>query len=108
MSTRKVTSSTPPKSRSPGRKPARDAAVPAAGKKPNPKATAESPKSTKLDQLVALLKQPTGASISQMAKALDWQPHSVRGVISGALKKKQGLNVTSEKPDDGERIYRIA
>jgi hypothetical protein len=47
-----------------------------------------------------------GATIGQIAKALDWQLHSVRGAISGSLKKKQGLTVVAEKIG-GERIYRI-
>ena len=63
---------------------------------------------TKLGRLEAMLRRPDGATIEQLTKALDWQAHSVRGVMSGTLKKKQGLSVTSEKKDDGTRIYRIA
>jgi hypothetical protein len=63
---------------------------------------------TKLAQLEAMLRRPDGATIEQMSKSLDWQMHSVRGVISGALKKKQGLTITNEKTDDGRRVYRIA
>jgi hypothetical protein len=62
---------------------------------------------TKLGRLEAMLRRPDGATIEQLTKALDWQAHSVRGVMSGALKKKQGLSVTSEKRDDGTRVYRI-
>ena len=39
---------------------------------------------------------------------LDWQAHSVRGVMSGALKRKQGLTISSDKTQDGQRVYRIA
>ena len=53
-----------------------------------------------------MLKQPDGATIVEIAKALDWQPHTVRGAIAGALKKKLGLNVESEKVDDRGRVYR--
>ena len=63
---------------------------------------------TKLGRLEAMLRRPDGATIEQLTKALDWQAHSVRGVMSGALKKKQGLSVTSEKKADGSRVYRIA
>lgn len=66
-----------------------------------------SPK-TKLGQLESMLRRPQGATIGQIAKALDWQTHSVRGAISGLLKKKQGLTIVAEKVADGDRIYRIA
>jgi hypothetical protein len=63
---------------------------------------------TKLAQLEAMLRRPNGATIEQICKSLVWQTHSVRGAMSGALKKKQGLTITNEKTDDGRRIYRIA
>jgi hypothetical protein len=66
------------------------------------------PKKTKLGRLEGMLRRVEGATIGQIAKALDWQPHSVRGAISGSLKKKQGLTVVAEKTADGERVYRIA
>jgi hypothetical protein len=66
-----------------------------------------SPK-TKLGRLEAMLRRAEGATIGQIAKALDWQMHSVRGAISGSLKKKQGLSVVTEKTADGDRVYRIA
>lgn len=63
---------------------------------------------TKLSQLEGMLRRKEGATITQIATSLDWQPHSVRGAISGSLKKKQGLNVTSQTTEDGSRVYRIA
>ena len=63
---------------------------------------------TKLGQLEAMLRRPDGATVEQISKSLDWQTHSVRGAMSGALKKKQGLTITSEKTDTGRRVYRIA
>jgi hypothetical protein len=63
---------------------------------------------TKLAQLEAMLRRPNGATIEQISKSLVWQAHSVRGAMSGALKKKQGLTITNEKADDGRRLYRIA
>jgi hypothetical protein len=63
---------------------------------------------TKEALLVALLRRPEGATVAQVIEATGWQPHTVRGAVSGALKKKRGLAVTSEKGEKGERVYRIA
>ena len=63
---------------------------------------------TKEALLIAMLRRPEGATIAQVIEATGWQPHTVRGAISGALKKKRGLEVTSEKDESGERVYRIA
>ncbi len=63
---------------------------------------------SKQAKLIDLLKRPEGATIAQLVKALDWQAHTVRGAISGALKKRLGLIVTSEKAEGGARVYRIA
>jgi hypothetical protein len=62
---------------------------------------------TKQARLVAMLSRPAGATIAQLAQALGWQPHTVRGVIAGVAKKKLGLAVTSEKNATGPRVYRI-
>jgi hypothetical protein len=62
---------------------------------------------TKGDIVLGLLRQPEGATIAGMSKATGWQAHSVRGFLSGALKKKHGLKITSEKASDGERRYRV-
>ena len=70
--------------------------------------SAPSPASpSKIDTVITLLRAKGGASIDQVIKATGWQAHSVRGAISGHLKKKLGLNVLSEKID-GTRLYRIA
>ena len=53
-----------------------------------------------------MLRKPSGASIKAIMSATGWQSHSVRGAISGAIKKKLGLKVASETRD-GERFYRI-
>ena len=63
---------------------------------------------TKGSTIVGLLKLKNGATIVDLTKATGWQSHSVRGFLSGALKKKAGLIIASEKGDDGERRYRIA
>ncbi len=62
---------------------------------------------TKQATLIDLLRRPGGATIADLVKATGWQPHSVRGAISGALKKKLGLTVTSEPIEKRGRVYRI-
>jgi len=57
--------------------------------------------------LIAMLRRPEGADLDEIAEALRWRKHTIRGVISGALKKKLGLEVTSEKDAQGRRIYKI-
>ena len=55
-----------------------------------------------------LLRRPKGATLAEIAKATDWQNHSIRGFISGTLTKRMGLTVESTKNEAGERTYRIA
>lgn len=62
---------------------------------------------TKIDSLIALLSRKTGGTIPEAMEATGWQVHSVRGAISGNLKKKQGLTVTSEIEGARGRVYRI-
>ncbi len=54
-----------------------------------------------------MLRRTKGASIDEVVEALEWQPHTVRGAIAGALKKKLGLDVTSEKDDKRGRVYKL-
>lgn len=63
---------------------------------------------TKQAALISLLQRPEGASITEAAAALEWQRHTVRGAISGALKKRLGLTVAAEKVDGRGSVYRIA
>jgi len=56
--------------------------------------------------MLALLKQPSGASLKSLMKATGWQAHSVRGFLSGQLGKKLGLHVKSFQRN-GERVYSI-
>ncbi len=62
--------------------------------------------STKQAKVIALLQRANGATIAEIVKATGWQAHTVRGAISGALKKKLGLAVTAAKEERG-RVYRI-
>ncbi len=63
---------------------------------------------TKQAQLVAMLQRPEGASLDEIVAATGWQAHTVRGAIAGALKRKLGLTVTSEKVEGRGRVYRIS
>lgn len=56
--------------------------------------------------VISMLRRPEGATVAEVMGETGWQPHTVRGVVSGALKKKLGLTVTSTKEERG-RVYRI-
>jgi hypothetical protein len=62
---------------------------------------------TKQAHLIEMLQRPEGATIDEIVAAFGWQPHTVRGAIAGALKKKLGLDVTSEKVENRGRVYRL-
>lgn len=62
---------------------------------------------SKTAKVLDLLRQSKGATLKEIMKATGWQPHSVRGFISGALGKRMGLTVESTKRDDGERLYKL-
>ena len=62
---------------------------------------------TKQATLIAMLRAPEGATIEEIMAATGWQSHTVRGAMAGALKKKLGLEVTSEKAEGRGRVYRL-
>ena len=62
---------------------------------------------TKQAQLIAMLRAPEGATIEEIMAALEWAAHTIRGAMAGALKKKLGLEVTSEKVEGRGRVYAL-
>ena len=84
--------------------------------KKTPKAKASGPKTpakpdgktkTKKQACIDMLKRPKGASLAELQKATGWQPHSVRGFLSGTVKKLDGVMLVTEIDDGGTRRYRI-
>jgi hypothetical protein len=86
-----------------------------AGKKATPakKAPKSARKATgardgsKTATILELLKRPGGVTAKELLKATGWQPHSLRGFLSGTVGKKMGMTVTSTKGEDGERSYSV-
>jgi hypothetical protein len=62
---------------------------------------------SKTAKILDLLKRPGGATSKDLMKATGWLPHSVRGFLSGTVRKKLGLTVTSTKGENGERTYSV-
>ncbi|HMQ40426.1 MAG TPA: DUF3489 domain-containing protein [Paracoccus sp. (in: a-proteobacteria)] len=62
---------------------------------------------TKQAQLIAMLQAPGGTTVAEIAVKVEWRSHSIRGAISGSLKKKLGLRVISERNPARGRVYRI-
>jgi len=57
-------------------------------------------------QVVALLRRKNGATLAEIVAKMDWQKHTVRGFMAGAM-KKAGYQVESFKPEGGQRTYRL-
>jgi len=74
---------------------------------PDPEPGADPKRPSKQDVVIAMLRQPEGATVDEVASVTGWQRHTVRGVFSGTLKKKLGLTLASAKEERG-RVYRIA
>ena len=62
---------------------------------------------TKQSQMIDLLRRPKGATLTEIVEATGWQQHTIRGAMAGALKKKLGLSISSEKDEARGRVYKI-
>jgi len=78
-----------------------------AKKAPKGKKASSTRDGSKTAKVLDLLKRPDGVTLKELMKATDWQPHSVRGFLSGTVGKKMGLTVKSTKGEDGERTYSV-
>jgi hypothetical protein len=74
---------------------------------PDPEPRADPKRRSKQDVVIAMLRQPEGATVDEVASVTGWQSHTVRGLFSGTLKKKLRLTLASAKEERG-RVYRIA
>lgn len=63
---------------------------------------------TKLAAIIDAMRHPGGATVAQMMAGTGWQAHTIRGAISGMVRRRLGYQVVSEKGADGQRAYRIA
>jgi hypothetical protein len=96
-----------------GAKKAKPAKTAAPAEKTAPKAPASATErtpreGTKQATMIAMLQRKDGATIAEIVEATGWQQHTVRGAFAGALKKKLGLTIVSERVDGRGRVYRIS
>ena len=74
---------------------------------PNGAIAAKQHVGSKQTDVIDMLRRPQGATISAIMQTTGWQQHSVRGFFAGVVRKKLALTLASEKPNDGDRVYRI-
>jgi Protein of unknown function (DUF3489) len=74
---------------------------------PDPEPQSDTRGASKQATVIAMLQRPEGVTVEEVASAMEWQRHTVRGLFSGTLKKKLGLALASAKEERG-RVYRIA
>jgi hypothetical protein len=74
---------------------------------PEPEPQSDAKRPSKQGEVIAMLRRPEGATVDEVASAMGWQRHTVRGLFSGTLKKKLGLTLASAHEERG-RVYRIA
>src|SRR5438105_15099850 len=73
---------------------------------PEPEPQSDAKRPSKQDEVIGMLRRPEGATVDEVASAMGWQRHTVRGLFSGTLKKKLRLTVASAQEERG-RVYRI-
>jgi hypothetical protein len=76
-------------------------------KSAKPAANSEARPGSKKEIVLKLLRRDQGATIAEIAKATEWQHHTIRGFLSAQVGKKMKLKVESTKSKEGERTYRI-
>jgi hypothetical protein len=91
----------------PGRKATPPKKAPKARTKPKLANPAVVRDGSKTARILDLLKRPGGVTSKELMKTTGWLPHSVRGFLSGTVRKKMGLTVTSAKGENGERTYSV-
>lgn len=74
----------------------------------NSNAQTKIPSNTKLGQIIRLLQRTKGATLDDLINATGWQAHSVRGAISGSLRKRHGLAITAATDENRGRVYRLS
>jgi hypothetical protein len=74
---------------------------------PEPAPAVMAPRPSKQAAVIALLRRPEGVTVGEIVSATGWQPHTVRGLFSGTLKKKLGLGLNSAAEAGRGRVYRI-
>jgi hypothetical protein len=86
---------------------ARKTAKPVSRKRSAPASSGSAARTgTKHARVIAMLRNPAGATIAAIMAVTDWQQHSVRGFLAGVVRKKLGLNLVSDQTEKG-RVYRI-
>ena len=108
MSTQETTTKTasPKKAKATSKKTAKaKKTAPKKARKPTKAKAAKSGSKTTI--VLDLMRRKEGATLAEIAKATDWQNHSIRGFVSGHVTKEMGLKVESTKNEAGERMYRI-
>ena len=99
----------PPLDAPKAKKPRKAKAEPKPRKEAKAKAEKAPKGESKQDRLIALLKRPEGASVTELVAEFGWAAHTVRGAVAGALKRKLGLDVDATKDAErGGTVYRIA